>query len=297
MKKAALIFNPRAGSWRTEQRIAAIRGALAEIGFDTEPLPTESPGHATELAHGAALAGADVVFTHGGDGTLREAAAGLLASQTALAPIPGGTANVVANALGLPKDPVAAVHHFAETETQEMDVGLCGEQIFLMQISAGLDAHIMGNLDPALKRRFGKAAIAYSGLLRFPSYHYAEIELIADGRPASATLMAVCNLPYYAGAFQMAPGASISDGFLDLVLFRGRGPLATLGFARDLALGRHLKRRDVELVRVKEVELRGPKELAIQLDGDAIPLEMPLTISLHPQRILLLKPRPPLPRV
>ena len=48
-----------------------------------------------------------------------------------------------------------------------MDVGLCGEEIFLMQTSAGLDAHIMGNLDPTLKRRFGKAAVAYAGLLRF----------------------------------------------------------------------------------------------------------------------------------
>jgi len=290
-RTAVLIFNPRAGRWRTQQREAAIRTALADAGYDTEPLPTQAPGHATELAQISARAGVDVVFAHGGDGTLREAAAGLLGTATALAPIPGGTTNVVAIALGLPQDPLRAARRFSDAEVIEMDVGVCGEEIFLMQTSAGLDAHIMRTLDPALKRRFGKAAVVYSGLLRFPGYDYPTIDLVADGRQLSATLIAVCNLPYYAGSFMMAPGASISDRALDLVVFRGGGRSATLAFGRDLVLGRHLRRSDVELLRVQKVELQRPEGLAIQLDGDALPIEIPVTIHLHPETIRILKPR------
>jgi diacylglycerol kinase (ATP) len=290
-KQAVLIFNPKAGSWRTEQRVAAIRSALAESGYDTEPLPTKAPGHATELALESATAGIDVVFAHGGDGTLREAAAGLLGTGVALAPIPGGTVNVVALALGLPQDPLRAAKRFAGAEILDMDVGLCGDEIFLMQTSAGLDAHIMGNLDPTLKRRFGKAAVAYAGLLRFIGYDYPAIDLVADGRQLSGSMIAICNLPYYAGSFQMAPGASISDRILDLVIFRGKGRLETLAFTRDLVLGRHLQRADVELIRVKEVTVRSPEGLAVQLDGDALPIQLPVTVSLHPERVRILVPR------
>jgi len=290
VKKAALIFNPKAGSWRTAQRVAAIRSALAEAGYDTEPLPTQAPGHATELARESAAAGIDAVFTHGGDGTLREAAAGLLGTGVALAPIPGGTVNVVAIALGLPQNPLRAATMLADAEVVDMDVGLCGEEIFLMQASAGLDAHIMRHLNPRLKRHFGKAAVAYSGLLHLATYDYPSIELVADGRHLSASHLAICNLPYYAGTWQMAPGASTSDRTLDLVLFQGTGPRQTLAFARDFVLGRHLHRSDVELLRVQEVELRGPGGLAMQLDGDALPIQPPITVSLHPQRVRMLKP-------
>jgi len=290
-KQAVLIFNPRAGSWRTEQRVTAIRSALAAVGYDTEPLPTQAPGHATELAREFSTAGIDAVFTHGGDGTLREAAAGLLGTGVSLAPIPGGTVNVVAMALGLPQDPLRAAEMFADAETVDMDVGVCGAEIFLMQTSAGLDAHIMGNLAPALKRRLGKAAVAHSALLHFSDYDYPPIELVADGRQLSGTLIAVCNLPYYAGSFQMAPGASISDRALDLVVFHGEGRLKTLGFAWDVALGRHLERSDVELIRVQEVTLHGPTGLPVQLDGDTLPVPLPVTVGLHPETLRILKPR------
>jgi len=290
MNKAALIFNPRAGNWRTAQRIAALREVLQEGGSRVELLPTEAPGHATALARESADQGFDVVFTYGGDGTLREAAAGLLGTGVALAPIPGGTVNVVAGALGLPQNPLRAAKMLTRAEVEEMDVGLCGEQIFLMQTSAGLDAHVMGHLHPGLKRRLGRGAVAYSGLLHLYTYGYPAIDLIADGRLLTATMIAVCNLPHYAGGWQMAPGASTSDRALDLVLFQGKGPGKTLGFARDLVLGRHLRRSDVALTRVQEVEIRGPEDLAVQLDGDTMPIQLPVTIGLHPERVRILKP-------
>ena len=290
MKTAALIFNPRAGSWQTAQRIAAIQYALGDAGFQVEPLPTEAAGHATELARDAARGGAEVVFTHGGDGTLREAATGVLGSETAIAPIPGGTVNVIAKALGLPLDPVRAARAMAGAEVIEADVGLCGEEIFLMQASAGLDAHVMGRLEPGLKRYFGKAAVAFSGLMHFTKYTYPTIDLVADGRHLTATLVVICNLPYYAGSWQMAPGASVSDQILDLVVFRGKGGVQTLAFARDFVLGRHLERPDVELIRVEEIELLGPAEVEVQLDGDALPIQLPVSVTVHPERVLVLRP-------
>jgi YegS/Rv2252/BmrU family lipid kinase len=288
--KAALIFNPKAGRWRAERRVESIGEVLEDSGFSLELLPTANPGHATELARQAAATGFEAVFVFGGDGTIREAAAGLLDTRVALGPIPGGTVNVLALAIGLPLHPLRAAAAFANATTVEMDVGLCGEHPFLMLTSTGLDAYIMGNLHPGLKRRLGKAAVAWSGLQSWSSYDYPQIRVVADGRPHVATFAAICNLPYYAGRWKLAPEASATDRVLDLVLFRGSGRIQTLAFARDIAMGRHDERDDVEIIQVQEVEVLSPAGIPAQVDGDAMPLELPTTLTIGPHRLTLLKP-------
>ena len=62
------------------------------------------PGHATELCREAAHEGYDVVVAFGGDGTVNEAANGLVGSTTPLTCLPGGSANVYCKILGIPGD-------------------------------------------------------------------------------------------------------------------------------------------------------------------------------------------------
>lgn len=100
--------------------------------------------------------------------------------------------------------------------------------------------------------------------------------------------MVVCNIPFYGGRWRIQPEARTDDRKLDLVLFRGRGRIATLGFARDVMIGRHLGRSDVECRRVDEVELRGPKHLPVQIDGDIVDEAPPARIRLSKRRLRVL---------
>ncbi len=104
MRPAGLIYNPAAGRHQLGQRVPALLEALGASGFAAQALPTSGPGNATRIARDRAAAGDEVVFAFGGDGTVREAAAGLLDSTTALGILPGGTTNVLARALRLPLD-------------------------------------------------------------------------------------------------------------------------------------------------------------------------------------------------
>jgi diacylglycerol kinase family enzyme len=261
---------------------------LAQPQQSIEPWPTRSPGDATRLARQAVAAGAERVYAFGGDGTLRETAAGLLGSDVLLGTIPGGTANVIPIALGLPPRPIAAARRLRQATPLEMDVGRCGSEIFLMQASGGLDARALHHLDPVQKRYLGKIAVALAGLSQWRKYDYPELQLSADGRALSASFCAVCNIPYYGGRFRLAPAARLDDHQLHLVLFHGRGRLETLGFARDLALGRHIARPDVEILRVREVEFKAPPRLALQLDGDAMSSALPVTVRLAEDRLRVL---------
>src|SRR5882757_1556199 len=101
MRRGLLIYNPAAGSGRHAVRLQNLLGILRDGGIATEAVPTQHAGHATTLARAAAAArSVDVVFSYGGDGTIREIATGLMGSEVALGVIPGGTVNVVAIALG-----------------------------------------------------------------------------------------------------------------------------------------------------------------------------------------------------
>lgn len=290
LRTAILIFNPVAGARRTAVLISKIEAALRSAGFELEPAPTAGAGQATGLARAAANRGATAVFVYGGDGTVREAAAGLLGTETALGILPAGTTNVVARAFGIPCSPLAAARAAGEWTVRTIDAGLCGEQPFLMQATAGLDAVIMAATSSASKTRWGRAAVGVRGLREWQRYDWPELEIEADGVATSATFAAVCNLAEYAGPFRVAPAARPDDRQLDLVLFHGRGRAAYLGWAFDLATGRHAARADVEIRPIQEVRLLGPSRARAQLDGDALELPFPLVIRLAPERLRLLVP-------
>lgn len=285
-RPAVLVHNPTAGRRRAGRLLGAIGAELAAAGWEVEPRVTAAPGDATGIAAAAAAAGAEALFVLGGDGTLREAAAGLVGSAgstrgslPALAVLPGGTTNVLAHALGLPADPVAAARAHGRSVRRPFDVGWCGGTPFLMMVSAGLDAHTVAHLSPALKARLGKPGIALQGLREWWRYRFPPVSVTADGEELPpAAFAAVCNIRHYGGPFDLAPEACWHDGRLDLVAHHGIGRVPAVRFALALARGRHLRRRDVGARAVDEVVLDGPPGLFLQVDGDVCREEPPVTV-------------------
>jgi YegS/Rv2252/BmrU family lipid kinase len=290
LRSAALIYNPTAGRQRTQKILEAIPERLRAGAWDTELCPTAGPGDAERLAHEAAARGVEAVFALGGDGTLRECAAGLLGSDTALAFLPAGTANVMALVFGLPPKPLPAAEILARGRTAQMDVGLCAERPFLMQASFGLDAAVIAALRPATKRILGQGAVGPAIARSWWTYGYPEFEVRTEGWSRSASFAAVCNIPFYGGRWKLAPDARTDDRRLDLALFKGKGRWQTLGFACGLLLGRHIRRRDVEISQLEEVEIFAAPELPLQLDGDSFPAAFPTRLRVSRRRLTLLLP-------
>ncbi len=290
-RRGALLYNPAAGRRRAEWLRDEICAALAAGGWEIEAAPTGSPGGATTLAAELARDGrVEAVFAVGGDGTLREVAAGLLGSEVALAPLPAGTTNVLVRALGVPRDPLAAARALAAGVRRPLAVGICGETPFLMMVSAGLDAAIMGALSGDLKARWGQLAVVAQGLASWRGYGYPQLTARWDGEQGSGSFACVCNIPLYGGSLAMVPTARWDDDALELVLLHSAGRRATLSFAADLVRGRHLARPDVTAVCVGEVELIGPPELPLQVDGDTCRETLPARVRVAKRRLQVLVP-------
>ncbi len=293
MTRAALIYNPTAGRQRHAQVLEPILESLRKGGLDVEPVPTGGPGQATGLARDRAAAGAECVIAFGGDGTVREVAAGLLDTDAALGILPGGTVNLLGLSLGLPRDPLEAAKILPRLRPQPLDVGLVNEAPFLMMISAGLDSSVLAALDTRLKWRFGKAAIVWQGLQEWWRYPYPRFQILADGEPFDASFVAVSNIPHYGGAYALAPGARPYDGRLDLVLFRGGGRLETIAFAADLLRGVHVRRPDVVVRHVREVVFESPAGAIAQIDGDVCEERLPVTVRIAPRPLRVMAPEIP----
>ncbi len=293
MRRAVLIWNPRAGQRRARRALAEIRRVL-ESGFELSLEPTSGPDHCRAVARRALDEKLDVFFVLGGDGTLRVAASVLAGSEVAIGALPGGTTNVVAGALGLPADPVAAARALLTAGPSYLDLGQSNGEPFLMQLSGGLDAQIMAHVNLRTKKLVGKGAVAIAGVREWLRYRFPRFSFEIDGEAkgaVEATGFVVANLPQYAGQFTIVPGASGYDRKLELLLFHGRRRRDAAGFALALARGRHLERGDVEVRSFTSLRIAAPAALQLQADGDAFVAAAPLTVTLAPERLKILAPR------
>lgn len=307
---ATLVVNPSAGQERFVRRgqptwrLLRVIDLLSER-FELDWCLTDGSGSATSLARRAADAGARAVFALGGDGTVRECAQGLIGRSAALGILPGGTTNVLAPSLGLPRDAMEGALQFVRAarggklRVRPIDIGMCGEHPFLMMMSRGIDGRALARVSVAHKRRFGRSAVAWSALSELlrgaePPFRVAWTDEQGDQGEIEASYLAVCNVPHYAGRFRMAPGASPYDRKLDIVALSRRGRWATLRFGAGLARGRAALVPGVVTHRVREVEVEdlrsGGRSGLLQVDGDPIDTTGPTRVRVAPERLLVVTP-------
>lgn len=292
MRRSILIFNPKSGRQLTGRFLPELLEILERGGFTVEPMPTAGPGDATRIAQEFAAKGdIEIAFALGGDGTLREVAAGLAGSEVALGPLPGGTTNVLAIELGLTRRPLEAARELSGAAPRPFDVGMAGQKPFLMMASAGIDAAIMSRQNQDLKKHLGKGAVALEGVRSFFTYDYPPMEVEIDGKVATASFLAVCNIPFYGGPMRMAPAADPRDGLLDVVMLHAGGRIVTAAFLASFLSGRHLDRPGVSSFRTDHLVLRGPLPFGLQVDGDVFETPMPLDLSVKPRSLHILVPR------
>ena len=172
MEEAVLITNPAAEA--TSEHVKEVIVKALSSNLRLEVVDTAAPGHATEVASEAVRSGCGLVVAFGGDGTLNEVANGMVGSDTPLAILPGGNANVVCRNLGLPADIVEATGHLLnglrEHTTRRISVGRTGGRCFL--VSCGLGLRPRGAHDA--ERDAGPDAARRRAGPRFPGRHLLE---------------------------------------------------------------------------------------------------------------------------
>ena len=299
-RKAVCIFNPASGRRTLKSRAREVEAVLARSVGSVELRATGSPGHAGQLARGAADRGCDLVACLSGDGTVNEAVQALAGTQSpALLVLPGGTANVLVHEIGLPLQSAAAAAMLPTLTPATVRLGevhfesTATTRYFLLMCGAGLDAAIAMRVSTELKRRLGQGAYWVSAasqcLRRFP-----KLRAIADrdAQPdRSCCLAVVSKSRMYGGRLVFTPGAHLLAEDLEASEVIGSSRLLCGSYLVAAALRSPQLWPGVRLRRCRELRLvpDGPVPVPVQVDGEVAGF-LPARVSLSRAACTLLVP-------
>ena len=213
-----LIVNPTSGQGDHVERV---RRLAEEYGFAVRE--TDWPGHAIELAEAAADAGADLLGVCGGDGTVHEVLRGIVAADAlesvTLAILPAGTANIIATDLGI-ADIQEGFEVAVGGRTRRLDIGLAGDEPFLISAIAGLPAEASAAASAELKERFGTLAFVIEGFKESQRFDGLAVEIDAVAQTdefvwrGEVLSLLIGNLRGFDGTGQ----ANAEDGLLEVAI-------------------------------------------------------------------------------
>lgn len=284
-RRMLVIVNPYATTVSDRLRslvVHALRGR-----YEVDAVDTEAPGHATELCRRAAREGYDVVVAFGGDGTVNEAANGLVGTDTPLCCLPGGRANVWCRMLGMPADVVDATEHLLglaeDWRPRPVDLARVNDRHFLFSSGVGLDASVVERVDahPQRKARYGEWYYALTSIRTFNRRYLRRpprLELaVGSERVAGVTAIVQNGDPYtYFGdrPVRLAQGAALDSGDLAAIVLTRASPLEIptimwRAFARGGVAG-HRRVRSFSGATDASVRSTDGRPLPLQVDGDYI---------------------------
>jgi diacylglycerol kinase family enzyme len=273
--------------------VAAI---LRNNGHNLTVVPTRGRGTAGIIAREHIARGADLVIVAGGDGTINEAAEGMLDSGVPMAILPGGTANVLAKEIGLGTRIERAAARLEECRPRRISVGHLtsdGGRVsrhFLLMAGIGFDAYVVHHVDGELKSRTGKFAYWVAGLRllgrRLEEFH---VDIGGEKRPCSFAL--VSKVRNYGGDFHIARSVRLSDDRFEVVLFEGRHTARYLKHFAGMMLNRLGSMKGVAVLRADCLTLSDPQDrrVYVQIDGEFAG-RLPAEIRIVPDALTLLTP-------
>jgi diacylglycerol kinase family enzyme len=285
-RRMLVIVNPYATT--VSDRLKNLVVYALQSRYDVEAVDTQAKLHATELCREAADEGYEVVVAFGGDGTVNEAANGLIGTDVPLTCLPGGSTNVFGRSLGIPRDVVDATEHLLQVadnfQPRRVDVGRVNGRHFTFSSGIGLDASVVEQVDahPKLKSRYTRwyyTWVAVSQFMRNYLVHPPRVRVEVDGRSVEGVTVIVQNSdPFtYFGPrpIRICEGAGLDTGKLALTVLE-RASVADmptliprLFSARAKTVQRHRQVAgfgDLDYAQIRAIEGTFP----LQVDGDYI---------------------------
>lgn len=299
MARLLLICNPAAAR-ASLTGCERVRRIIAGRGWTVEVAVTDRPGDAVTLGRTAVRDGVDRVAVYGGDGTVIEVARGLVGSELPLALVPGGTGNLLAGNLRLPRAAGAAARVATQGVVRRIDLGRvvqpADDRYFAVACGAGLDAEIMAQTSGRAKRRWGMAAYIGRTATLVARARPRAYRVTVDGRaielPALTVLVANCGelLPPFV---RLRDGIRPDDGVLDVVALEADGFWSSARLAGRLIVGRVRGARGVRYARGRAITVACAPPSPAQFDGEPLGAT-PFTVEVAPGAlsVVVAAPRP-----
>ncbi|MGB2667252.1 MAG: YegS/Rv2252/BmrU family lipid kinase [Candidatus Acidiferrum sp.] len=295
-----LLVNPVAGGGRAAAVVHELREFAHRRGWEVEICITASAEELVAKAREAAAAGRKRIFVLGGDGTFQlfmNAVSDY--PEIILGVIPAGGGNDLAAALGLPPDPVAAAALLVDGEICELDVVKVRtadgrERLYSGGGGVGLDAEAARYANGAYRNVRGRLRYVLAALRALFGFHSVRVRIVigcpeTESVQATVLLAGVLNTPSFGAGIDLAPGARMDDGKLDVVLVEDLGVFEILALLPAFALRGDLNTKRMRRFSTACVRIETESPCWFQGDGELLGMT-PVQISVVPRAIRILRP-------
>jgi len=261
--------------------------------------------------------GADALLVFGGDGTVHRQLAAAVERQVPLLPVPAGSGNDFAHALGISgrQEALAAWRKFCSGagNVEPIDLGVIRSgpgspatgnlkpetgTLFCCVAGVGLDseANRRANAMPVWLRARGGYVLGLMGALASYRPQRISVEqldpatgeiLVRISEPAM--MAAFANAPSYGRGMRIAPRARLNDGRFDVCFVRQTGRLRLLRLFPKVFRGGHFGLPEIVYTQAGRVRVESETALAVYADGEYI-CPTPVEIGMRPGALRVIVP-------
>ncbi|MCE9529145.1 MAG: hypothetical protein K8R36_24120 [Planctomycetales bacterium] len=284
--------NPKAGSGANGGMVDALAEALRTNWLNVEVLTDIQEVEAAAKAK-AEQGRLRAVVAAGGDGTFR-----LISQHTTpempLAILPLGTENLLSKYLEVPTEPADIAAVIVGGCYVHLDAGEANGRPFTLMASCGFDADVVRRVHGERRGNINHLSYAKPILDSIRNYDYplVRVNYLEGGeqRSVEGRWVFIVNLPRYAGGLNLAPGASGSDGLLDVCTFKEGSLWNSLMYLGEVIFGQHELLEDFTRVQTADMRVESDSPVPYQLDGDPGG-ELPMTVRTLPGRLRVIVSR------
>ena len=295
MRTVLFIVNPVSGGKDKSAILAAI-GRYMDLSKCTYTVcQTARPGQAEDLARAFK---ADIVVAVGGDGTVSEVAKGLIGTKKALGIIPCGSGDGLALHLGISREPAKSVKVINDACVQAIDVAHIDGRPFFVTAGVGLDAQVSWDFASSKKRGLGTyIQTALESWLKGKPEEYT-VECGDSKWTGKAVFVTVGNANQWGNEAKITPGASLTDGLLDVTIVEPFDAIEIPDLAtRLMTTGLADNHRKVHTFRGTHVTIHRSSPGPAHKDGDPFHAGSILWFDIQPAALNVIVPRNKLGKV
>jgi diacylglycerol kinase (ATP) len=270
-----VVANPTAGRGKAGRLIGKIDRLLQTSGLAHEIRVSTSAEHLGLLAKESADEGASIVAALGGDGTVSIAAHALLGTGAALAPLPAGTGDDFAKAVGMGSIE-RAVRQLVAPRIEPVDVVRittgAERRHYVNVAGAGFDSEVNETANATRGRIGATGNYVVSILKTLAKFEPAgfRVELDDEVLELSAMLVVVANSVSYGGGMRVAPRASVVDGVLDVCIVEAMTIPAFLRAFPRVFRGTHVSHPKIRMARSRTVRMEADRRVQVYADGERV---------------------------
>ena len=280
MKKVRFIYNPYSGENGIINELDNVIKLHQEANLTVVPYRIK---RGRDLAE--ALDIIDETYSYiliaGGDGTV-DSLVNAMKQKNIRIPIgilPVGTANDFGKFINMPTDIQEACKQILDSKPVAVDVGKINDKYFINVASTGLFTDISQKIDENLKNTIGKLAYYLKGIEELPNFRRLKVKLSSKecSYEGEMYLLLVFN-GKTAGNLNLATEAEITDGKLDVIMFKAIQVMELLPLFIKLLKGEHLDSDKVVYFKTDDVYIESSEDIVTDIDGERGP-DFPLRIQ------------------